>query len=189
MIGIRHCVIGVLAPMLLLSGAKATARHDPLSETEIDELRDSAQDPDTRLKLYLKFAQARLDSIPKIKADAKSTDHGRQIHDRLQEFIDVFDELNENIETFASRREDIRKTLKSILETDRAFQATLQSLRDTPGDKDDFKLYDFVLTDATEDVASGAFDHSEALAAQEVAAKQKKLLKPQPPGRPPSKPQ
>jgi len=46
--------------MLLLPMASAVPRHDPLTPAEIDQLRDTAQEPDQRLKLYVKFARARL---------------------------------------------------------------------------------------------------------------------------------
>ena len=52
--------------------ALAQAHHrDPLTEGEIDKIRDSAQIPEVRLKLYMEFARARLEKIQKIHSDTK----------------------------------------------------------------------------------------------------------------------
>ena len=45
--------------MLSSLAVRAERRRDPFSQVEIDQLRDAAQDPDTRLKLYVKFARAK----------------------------------------------------------------------------------------------------------------------------------
>jgi len=174
--------------LLLLARADAQRRHDPLSELEVDQLRDTAQDPDSRLRLYVKFAQERLAALEKARSDPKVTDQAQQTHDHMQEFVDVYDELNDNIDTFAGQRQDIRRVLKAIIEADAGFQAKVRALKDSPANKDDLKQYEFVLSDALDDLDSSAKDHIQLLAEQEDAAKHKKLLKPQPPslGRPPS---
>ena len=70
---------------------------------EIDQLRDAAQEPVIRLKLYVKFSRARLVALDKVRNDAKVSDKPEATHDRLQDFLDVFDELNDNVDTFADR--------------------------------------------------------------------------------------
>ena len=99
-------------------------RRDPLTDLEIDKVRDSALDPDVRLKLYVEFARARLDKLEKARADAKGTDRDNQIKDSLQDFIDIYDELDDNVDTFADRDDDIRKPLKPVIEADTEFSKT-----------------------------------------------------------------
>ena len=48
----------------------------------------------------------------------------------LQDFLDVYDELNENIDTYVGRKSDLRKVLKTVIEADTEFQAKLRALRD-----------------------------------------------------------
>ena len=167
----------------LLARADAQRRHDPLSQLEIDQLRDMAQDPDSRLRLYLKFARDRLTAMDQARSDPKVTDKAQQTHDHLQDFVDVYDELNDNIDTYASQRQDIRRVLKAIGEADTEFQAKLRALKDASSNKDDLKQYEFVLTDALDDLDSSAKDHAQLLTEQEEAAKHKRLLKPLPPSR------
>ncbi len=57
----------------------------------------------------------------------------------------------------------------------------MRALRDSSSNKDELKQYEFVLSDALDDLDSSAKDHMQLLAEQEDAAKHKKLLKPQPP--------
>src|SRR5271169_6455922 len=93
--------------ILLLSTAWAQRRHDPLNPLEVDQLRDAAQNPIERLKLYVQFARARLASLDQMRAEPKITDRARQTRDRLQDFLDVYDELNDNIDTFVERKTDL----------------------------------------------------------------------------------
>jgi hypothetical protein len=167
--------------LLVLARGQAQRRHDPLTELEIGQLRDTAQDPDSRLRLYIQFARERLVALEKARSDPKVTDKAQRTHDHLQEFVDVFDELNDNIDTFAGQRQDVRRVLKSIIEADTEFQAKVRALKDSSANPEDLKRYEFVLTDALDDLDSSTKDHIQLLADQEEAAKHKKLLKPQPP--------
>jgi hypothetical protein len=167
--------------LLLLVRANAQRRHDSLTEQEIDQLRNMAQEPDARLRLYISFSRDRLGSLDKARSDPKVSDKAQQTHDRLQEFVDVYDELNDNIDTYAGQRQDIRRVLKTIIEADTEFEAKLRALRQSADGKDELKQYEFVLSDGLDDLDSSAKDHVQLLAEQEEAAKHKKLLKPPPP--------
>jgi len=62
-------MIGARATFVLLSLAAvvcpawAQRRRDPLTPPEIDQLRDTAWEPEQRLKLYVKFARERLAAV------------------------------------------------------------------------------------------------------------------------------
>lgn len=159
--------------------SRAEPRRDPLTPPEIDQLRDTAQDADERLKLYIKFTRARLDTVEKARTDPQITDRPQAIHDRLQDFVDLYDELNDNVDTFADRRADMRKALKALIEADTEFGAKLRAFKDQPAsDKESSRDYEFLLTNALETVDASAQDHRQALAEQEELAKHKKLIKP-----------
>ena len=161
--------------LVLAFPAGAEKRRDPLNQIEIDQLRDAAQEPLERLKLYVEFARARLVALDKIRNDPKVTDRGQQTHDGLQDFLDVFDELNDNVDTFADRKEDLRKALKVVIEGDSEFQSKLRALQDAAGTTpDEGKAYGFLLSNAIETVDSSVEDHRQLLASQEEAAKHKK---------------
>jgi chromosome segregation ATPase len=161
--------------MLLLSTAWAQRRSDPLNPLEEDQLRDAAQDPAERLKLFIGFARTRLTSLEQMRADPKVTDRAQQTRERLQNFLDVYDELNDNIDTFVERKADLRKPLKAVLEADTEFQAKLRALKSSvDSNKDESKQYDFLLTNVLDAVDGGVQDHRQLLNQQEEAAKHKK---------------
>jgi len=118
---VRRLALG----LLLLAPALAQTRRDPLNPLEQDQLRDAAQEPADRLKLYIQFSRARLSSLEQMRADPKVTDRAQQTRDQLQDFLDVYDELNDNIDTFVERKADLRKPLKAVIEADTEFQAKL----------------------------------------------------------------
>lgn len=156
--------------------ASAQRRRDPLTQPEIDQVRDASWEPQQRLTLYVKFARARLVKLEQMRNDPKSKDRGQQTHDMLDDFLLIYDELNDNLDTYVDRRDDIRKPLKTVIEADTEFQAKLRALKDASGvPAEEPKLYEFVLTNALETVDSSAEEHRTLLTEQEEAAKQKKL--------------
>jgi chromosome segregation ATPase len=159
----------------LLSTVCAQRRRDPLNPLEADQLRDAAQEPAARLKLYIQFARTRLASLEQMRADPKVTNRANQTHDRLQDFLDVYDEMNDNIDTFVERKSDLRKPLKAIVEADNEFQAKLRALKSSLGaSKEEASKYDFVLTNVLETLDSSSQDHRELLKKQEEGGGPKK---------------
>jgi len=176
----RLCIaFACCAFFLLLSPALNGQQRDPLTAPEIDQLRDTAMDPDIRLKLYVTFARARLARLEQVRSDPKTADRGLATHDGLQDFLDVYDELNENIDTYVGRKSDLRKVLKAVIEGDTEFQAKLRALRDDASAKKEEKdQYEFLLSNALETLDSSVQDHRQLLTEQEEAAKHKKTEKP-----------
>jgi uncharacterized coiled-coil DUF342 family protein len=160
---------------LLLSFAGGQTRREPLNPKEIDALRDAAQEPEARIKLYIQFARDRLLALEQMRADPKVTDRAQQTHDKLQNFLDVYDELNDNIDTFVERRADLRKPLKAVIEADTEFQAKLRALKAAvDASSGEAQKYQFLLDNLVDTVDGGTQDHRQLLAEQEEAAKHKK---------------
>jgi hypothetical protein len=174
MISARHKLGRLGLAMLLLSTVWAQTRRDPLNPNEQDELRDAAQDPGERLKLYILFARTRLTALEQVRTDPKATDRAQQTRDRLQDFLDVYDELNDNIDTFVERKADLRKPLKAIIEADTEFQAKLRALKSSADASKDQAKYDFLLSNVLDALDGGVQDHRQLLGEQEEAAKHKK---------------
>jgi hypothetical protein len=166
---------GLVLALLLLSTLWAQRRRDPLNPLEQDQLRDAAQEPSERLKLYIQFSRTRLTSLEQIRSDPKVTDRAEQTRDRLQDFLDVYDEMNDNIDTFVERKADLRKPLKGVIEADTEFQAKLRALKSSADPKkDEAQTYDFLLTSVLDTVDSSVQDHRQLLSEQEEAFKHKK---------------
>ena len=161
--------------LFLPSLSSPQRRDDPLTPPEIDQLRDTAVEPELRMKLYVQFARARLVSLEQMRSDPKTTDRARQTHDMLADFVAVYNELNDNLDNFVERRSDLRKALKWVIEGDTEFQAKLRALKDdsrtSPKEAEE---YQFALSDAIESVDSGAEDHRKLLADEQEAWKHAK---------------
>ena len=166
---------------LLVAGAIPAAgqRHrDPLTQPEIDQIRDSSWEPKQRLPLYVSFARARLVKLEQVRSDPKTNDRARQTHDLLDDFQLLYDELNDNIDTYVDRKDDIRKPLKLVIDADTEFQAKLRALKDAADvPRAEAQQYEFVLNNAIETVDASTEDHRKLMADQEEEAKRKKLNK------------
>ena len=102
--------------------------HDPLTPAEVDQLRDTAVEPNQRLKLYVQFARVRMTSIDQLLADPKAKDRAGQLHDLLQDFATLSDEIADNVDMYHTQHWDIRKSLKLVIEGDSEFQLKLRKL-------------------------------------------------------------
>jgi hypothetical protein len=164
--------------VLFLSGSWALCQrhHDPLTQAEIDQVRDASWEPTQRLALYVQFARARLVKLEQMRSDPKTKDRAQQTHDLLDDFQRLYDELNDNIDTYVDRNDDIRKPLRLIIAADTEFQAKLRALRESAeAPRSESGVYEFVLSNALDTVDSSAQDHRKLLEDQEEAAKHKKL--------------
>jgi hypothetical protein len=154
--------------------AGQTHHRDPLNDAEIEKLRDTAQLPEERLKLYTEFARARLDKMQQAHSETKAPDRESQTRDALQDFLDVYDELNTNVDTYADRGSDLRKALKPVIEADTEFGAKIRAFKSSLGNTQEERDDDFLIGSALEAVDSGAKDHRDLLAEQEQTFKNKK---------------
>ncbi len=171
----RNCIAVGLVLLAALPLA-AQRRRDPLTQSEIDQIRDASWEPRQRLTLYVQFARARLVKLEQMRSDPKSNDRPQQTHDLLDDFQRLYDELNDNIDTYVDRKDDIRKPLKVIVEADAEFQAKLRALKDAEDVKpEEARQYEFVLTNVLDTVDTSSEEHKKLLTDQEDAAKHKKL--------------
>src|SRR5664279_342041 len=175
----RHLAGAALLLLLQIAHpAWAQRRHDPLNPEEIDLLRDAMLDPDQRLKLYVKFSRDRMTKLEQMRSDPKTTDRARQTHDMLEDFLAVYDELNDNIDMYVGRKDDIRKPLKVVIEADTEFQSKLRAIKNAANSNAaEANQYEFLLTDALDTVDSSADDHRKTIAEVEEYLKKKKKNK------------
>jgi len=153
--------------LLVLTIAASARKRDPLTEAEADQLRQVALEPYKRLKLFIKFTDARVASIDELRADAgQANGRGRKIHDLLEDFGALLDEINANLDTYQGRplskddRKDFHKGLKEVIEACDKWEAKLKSLKSDsetePQTKKEAEDYRFALQDAQDSLQSAA---------------------------------
>lgn len=151
--------------LLLLSVAAAARRRDPLTEAEADQIREASREPAKRVKLYIKFTDARMDAIDQSRSDpSQANGRGRKIHDLLEDFSALLDEINDNLDVYQGRpltkddRKEFRKALKEVIEACDKWQMKLNALQSAtktdPQTKKEGDDYRFVLQDAQDSLKS-----------------------------------
>ncbi len=146
-----------LSLILLMVNAPLYSRghRDPLNNAEIEQMREIADQPPLRMKLMLKFAESRMVSIDEARVQKPSADRTKLVHDFLEDFSALIDEIDENLDMFDRQRADLRKPLKLMIEADTRFGAKLRALKlegVPPGAESDAEDYGFALDNAIESV-------------------------------------
>jgi hypothetical protein len=154
-----------------------TRTRDPLTEQEVDQMRETADFPDKRLELMIGFGKARMKSINDLRAATKiPPDRPEQIHGLLQDFLTLLDEIDDNIDMYGAHKTDMRKGLKLLIEADSEWQLQLRQLQEQ-SPPEELHQYSFVLTNTKEGVRDSAQGARETLEEQNKLASEKKLNK------------
>lgn len=109
----------LLSAVLLLTPiaqhVRAQSHKDPLNEDEIDQVRELGDRPNDRIKLFAKFIEQRVTAIKQLATDKNAGNRQYQIRARIEEFVSLVDELQDNLDTYDQQRADIRKALKDLV--------------------------------------------------------------------------
>jgi len=155
----------------------AAQKRDPLNEKEIDQMRETADFPDKRLETMVSFTRARINAIEQLQGNAKTAkDRPMQIHDLLEDFTALLDEIEDNIDMYGSHKADMRKGLTLLIEANSEWQLKLRRLKEQ-SPPEELEQYTFVLTNAVEAASDMADDARKELQEQNQLAKEKKLTK------------
>ncbi len=178
---LRHIqwLVGLLflIGFLTQSGQTQTRNRDPLNEKEVDQMRELADYPDKRLELMITFARARITSIDQLQANPKgSPDRPMQIHDLLEDFSSLMDEIDDNVDMYASHKTDMRKGLRLLIEAESEWALRLRALKDQ-SPPEELEQYSFALANAREAVTDSTDTARKELQEQNELAKEKKLNK------------
>ncbi len=129
-------VVAALLCAALAQRSPAQAKGDPLSDAEIDQVREVADQPLERVKLYMKFIQQRADAIQEMVGDSRIQNQPPKLHNLLDEYTRLVDELQDNLDSYDETHSDIRKALKELVP---ASQKWLAIVNKPPPDQ----TYDF----------------------------------------------
>ena len=132
--------IHLLRPLIFLSLLLALApsvlaqkeQRQPLTEAQLEQIRDAGIDPTLRITLYTKFLNEHADVIKSLTNRAKSQARSRRLDDELQDFTALLDELGDNLDQYADRKADLRPALKPLTEAAPRWLGILRALAGEP---------------------------------------------------------
>lgn len=134
----------------------AFAQRDFLTVDESDQIRES-QEPNERLKLYLKFGRIRIDMIKQAIAKEKAGRSGL-IHDTLEDYTNIIEAIDKVAEDALKRKVDIVEGMIVVAKAEKEMSAALKKILDsTPKD---LPRYEFALTIAI-DTTNDSIDLSQ----------------------------
>ena len=161
--------------VLMLSGCLFLAfpqERDFLTADEADQIRE-AQEPNLRLKLYVKFARERVELLKQLLATEKA---GRTalIHDTLEDYTKVIEAIDTVADDALKRKLPITEGMKLVADAEKEMTEALKKLDEKPGK--DYSRYEFAMKQAIETTQDSTELSSEDLAqrATEVADKEKR---------------
>ncbi len=131
---LSHCFAMTVCVLLAAAPLRAQKnQRDPLSEAQIEQIREAGIDPPERVKLYTKFVDEHVETIKGLAKRAHSAARARRLDDELQDVTALMDELGSNLDVYSERKADIRRTLKPLTEATQRWMATLRALVAEPG--------------------------------------------------------
>jgi hypothetical protein len=144
----------------MLSPLFAQRTHDPLTAKEEEQVRELSDQPDERVKLYIKFIEARTDAIHQTVRRPSNQHPGADIHNYMEEFTRLVDELADNFDAYEQQHVDIRKSLKFFQEHSAKWPVILNEPPSSPE-------YDFARRTALEALDSARKTATDLLKEQE----------------------
>lgn len=136
---------------LCLIAVPVAAQKDFLTADEADQLRE-AQEADDRLKLYLRFAQQRVDLLGQLFAKQKTGRSG-MIHDTLEQYTQIIEAIDDYID-FAIKKQKVVTMMSSVAKTEKELLGKLEKFSEQEApDTARFKFALEQAIDATRDSA------------------------------------
>lgn len=108
------------------------SRHDPLTEAQVEKIREAGIDPNERIRLYTEFLNDHVNVVKSLMNRGKSDARARKLDNELQDVSALMDELGSNLDQYSDRHADMRKALKTLAEESKGWLGTLRALAGEP---------------------------------------------------------
>lgn len=109
----------------LPSLAPAQDRSHSMTDAEIEQVRELSYQPNDRVALFQKFLDQRIADIQKINAAKRVNDRENLLHDLMDQFSALADELDDNLDDYQQKHWDVRKALRKLAEDSGKWAAIL----------------------------------------------------------------
>ncbi len=93
----------------------AQSKKDPLTDRQIEEVREAGDQPPERIKLFVGYVDDRAKEINSLSKDSGAQNRAARIHNLMDEFTRLSDDLQDNMDNFDEQHADLRKILKEVV--------------------------------------------------------------------------
>ena len=143
--------------LLTLAVASSTSfaqkqHHDPLTEAQVEKIREAGIDPNQRIKLYTEYLNDHVNVVKSLTNRGKSDARARRLDQELQDVATLMDELGSNLDEYSERRADMRPALKTLADESKRWLGTLRAL----AGEDSFDLSRKEAIEAGDDLSDSA---------------------------------
>jgi hypothetical protein len=107
-------------------------QRQPLTEAQIEKIREAGIDPDQRIELYTKFLDEHAETVKSLTNRRQSVARGKRIDDELLDLTALMDELGANLDQYSERKADMRNALKKLNEATPRWVSILHTLAGEP---------------------------------------------------------
>ena len=125
-IALLLCLVGV-------SRAFPQKEHrDPLTEAQVEKIREAGIYPNERIKLYTEFLGDHVNAVKSLTNRGKSDARAKHLDNELQDVATLMDELGSNLDEYSDRHADMRGALKVLADESQHWLTTLRALAGEP---------------------------------------------------------
>jgi hypothetical protein len=117
-----------LAPLVTPVAYAQKEHHDPLTEAQVEKIREAGIDPNERIKLYTEYLNDHVGAVKSLSNRSKSDARAIHLDRELQDVATLIDELGSNLDEYSDRHADIRIALKGLADASQRWLVTLKAL-------------------------------------------------------------
>jgi hypothetical protein len=106
--------------------------HDPLTDAQVEKIREAGIFPNERIKLYTEFLGDHVNTVKSLTNRGRSDARAKRLDGELQDVTSLMDELGSNLDEYSERHADMRGALKTLADESQHWLSTLRALAGEP---------------------------------------------------------
>ena len=121
-----------ICPIAVPRAAAQKEHHDPLTEAQVEKIREAGIDPNERIKLYTEYLKDHVDRVKSLTNRGKSDARAKHLDQELHDVATLMDELGSNLDEYSDRHADMRPALKNLADESQRWLTILKALAGEP---------------------------------------------------------
>jgi hypothetical protein len=134
--------------------ARAQSDEGVMSDAEVETLREASYIPSAKLAAYEKILETRAQKMQDLISKPRHVGFGNDMHDLMQQFGAIAQELNDNLDEWDKQHRDLRKPLPKLVHDVERWQTTLSAPPNEPA----FAVVRKLALDAANDLKTDAVE-------------------------------